>query len=369
MTGNPFREKNKLALGAFGINCSGAVSATTIPEAWDGSWEHNLQLAQMADAAGMDFMLPLGRWRGYGGKPDHNGHSFETLTWATGILASTQQIRVFSTVHVTLFHPVLAAKQMVTADHVGRGRFGLNIVCGWYIDEFQMFGVELGETNERRYEQGQEWMDIVNRVWTETEPFDFKGEFYNIRSVVGQPKPVQKPRPTVVNAGISGRGREFAMRNADLIFYAVVDTEKAKPELARLKKDITALGRDVGIFSNAFVVCRPTRKEAEEFYEHYAVENANNEAIETMMEGRGFYKMNLSEDVLARMRKRMAGGNGAFPIVGTPDDVADTMETLSNLGIDGLALGFVNGLEYFPYIRDEVFPRLEKKGLRSPAQT
>jgi alkanesulfonate monooxygenase SsuD/methylene tetrahydromethanopterin reductase-like flavin-dependent oxidoreductase (luciferase family) len=139
--------------------------------------------------------------------------------------------------------------------------------------------------------------------------------------------------------------------------------------LARLKKDITALGRDVGIFSNAFVVCRPTRKEAEEFYEHYAVENANNEAIETMMEGRGFYKMNLSEDVLARMRKRMAGGNGAFPIVGTPDDVADTMETLSNLGIDGLALGFVNGLEYFPYIRDEVFPRLEKKGLRSPAQT
>ena len=365
MTGNPFRDTNKLALGAFGINCSGAISATTIPEAWDGSWEHNLQLAQMADAAGLDFMLPLGRWRGYGGHPDHNGHSFETLTWATGILASTRNIRVFSTVHVTLFHPVLAAKQMVTADHVGRGRFGLNIVCGWYIDEFQMFGVELGDTNARRYDQGQEWLDIVTRVWTRDEPFDYTGDFYDIRSVVGQPKPVQKPRPTIVNAGISGRGREFAMKNADLIFYSVVDTQKAASELAQLKKDITALGRDVGIFSNACIVCRPTRKEAEEFYEYYAVEHANTEAVETMMEGRGFYKMGLSEDALARMRKRMAAGNGAHPIVGTPDDVAAEMKMLSDLGIDGLALGFVNGIEYFPYIRDEVLPRLTEMGLRA----
>jgi alkanesulfonate monooxygenase SsuD/methylene tetrahydromethanopterin reductase-like flavin-dependent oxidoreductase (luciferase family) len=38
---------------------------------------------------------------------------------------------VFGTVHAPLIHPLIAAKQLVTADHIGQGRFGLNIVCGW----------------------------------------------------------------------------------------------------------------------------------------------------------------------------------------------------------------------------------------------
>jgi FMNH2-dependent dimethyl sulfone monooxygenase len=49
---------------------------------------------------------------------------------------------VFGTVHVPMFPPVLAAKQIVTADHIGEGRFGLNIVCGWNQVEFEMFGLE-----------------------------------------------------------------------------------------------------------------------------------------------------------------------------------------------------------------------------------
>ena len=118
----------------------------------------------MVDAAGLDFMMPVGRWRGYGGKTDHNHKSFETLTWAAGLLCATQRIRVFGTVHVSLFHPVLAAKQMATVDHIGNGRFGLNIVCGWYEDEFQMFGLSAGETAEIRYDEGDEWLDIITRI-------------------------------------------------------------------------------------------------------------------------------------------------------------------------------------------------------------
>ena len=43
--------------------------------------------------------------------------------------------------HAPLFHPLIAAKEMVTADHIGQGRFGLNIVAGWNEGEFEMFGV------------------------------------------------------------------------------------------------------------------------------------------------------------------------------------------------------------------------------------
>jgi alkanesulfonate monooxygenase SsuD/methylene tetrahydromethanopterin reductase-like flavin-dependent oxidoreductase (luciferase family) len=49
----------------------------------------------------------------------------------------------FSIVYVSLFNPVVAAKQMVTADHISQGRFGLNLVCGWNHDEFDMLGVDL----------------------------------------------------------------------------------------------------------------------------------------------------------------------------------------------------------------------------------
>jgi len=59
-------------------------------------------------------MLPIGRWKGYGGETDYQGATFETLTWAAGLLASTKRITVFGTVHAPLFHPVIAAKQMVT---------------------------------------------------------------------------------------------------------------------------------------------------------------------------------------------------------------------------------------------------------------
>ena len=359
---------NKLALGIFGINCSGALSATLIPQRWSGSWDDNLALARMADKAGLDFMMPLGRWRGYGGSTDHNGSAFETLTWAAGLLASTEQIKIFGTVHVTLFHPVLAAKQMATVDHIGRGRFGLNIVCGWYQDEFQMFGVELGDTSERRYDVGEEWLQIVSRIWREDVPFDHAGEFFTLKGVKGDPKPFQKPRPTIVCAGHSPKGRSFAMRNADLMFSSVVDVQTSADELAELRRALTATGRPVGIYTTAFVVCRPTRTEAEEFYHYYAVENADEGAIETMMRERGHLGKNYPPDVVARLRKRMAGGNGGYPIIGSPDDVAEQMAALNKMGIDGIAMGLVNGLDYFPYVRDEVLPRLEGMGLRTPAR-
>ena len=55
---------------------------------------------------------------------------------------------MFGTVHAPLFHPIIAAKQMVTADHIGDGRFGLNIVGGWNEGEFEMFGVEQREHDD-----------------------------------------------------------------------------------------------------------------------------------------------------------------------------------------------------------------------------
>ena len=101
---------NKLKIGLFGANCSSGRAVTLVPERWSGSWPDNLKLARMADEAGIDFLLPIGRWKGYGGDTDYQGATLETITWATGLLALTKRVTVFGTVHAPLFNPVIAAK-------------------------------------------------------------------------------------------------------------------------------------------------------------------------------------------------------------------------------------------------------------------
>jgi len=357
-------DRNKHSPGLFGANCSGGLAVTTVPERWDASWENNQKLASMADEAGIDFMLPLGRWKGYGGVTNHNGSNFETLTWATGILAGTRNILAFGTVHVSLFNPVVAAKQMATVDHIGQGRFGLDIVCGWNIDEFDMLGINLAQ-HEDRYDQGQEWIDIVTRAWSCTEPFDHHGKFYQVHKTDINPKPHGGGRPMIVCAGNSPRGRDFAARNADMMFTNILTgLDGVSGNVSALKGMAAGYDRDIGVFSNVAVVCRPSKKEAEEYFHYYAVENADLDAVENMIVGRGLKKTGLTEETLKGIRTRAAGGNGALPIVGDPDYVASMMKRLSECGISALAMGFTNYLEHFPYFRDEVLPRLVRQGLR-----
>ena len=170
---------NALKVGLFGANCSSGRSATKVPERWTASWPDCLSLARMADEAGVDFMLPIARWKGYGGDTDFHGATFETITWAAGLLAATARMTVFGTVHAPLFHPLIAAKALVTADHIGEGRLGVNLVVGWNEGEFEMFGVAQRE-HDTRYDFAQEWLDAVKSAWSETNDFDVEGRFLTL---------------------------------------------------------------------------------------------------------------------------------------------------------------------------------------------
>src|SRR5262249_29156274 len=94
---------NQLKIGVFGANCSSGRSATMVDERWSASWPDCLRLARMAEQAGIDFLLPIARWKGYGGATDFHGTTLETMTWAAGLLAATERITVFGTVHAPLF--------------------------------------------------------------------------------------------------------------------------------------------------------------------------------------------------------------------------------------------------------------------------
>jgi len=360
---------NALKLGLFGVNCSSGRAPTKVPERWSASWEDCLALAKMADAGGIDFILPIGRWKGYGGETDMHGETLETITWATGLLASTKRITVFGTVHAPLFHPIIVAKQMVTADHISEGRFGLNIVAGWNDGEFQMFGVTQRE-HEARYNYAQEWVDAVKRCWGPDEDFDFNGAMIKLGKVRAKPKPYGNTRPLMMNAGSSGPGQAFALRNCDAYFTATSTSRGSVDATAKMvqevKAEATAFGREIEVFTVGQVVCRSTQKEAEDYYRHAIIDNADWGAVDGMLAIKNITPEIVGAEEFKKKREYFASrAIGGYPYVGTPDLIAEEMAALSRAGIKGIAFSFVNYLDELPYFRDEVLPRLAKLGVRA----
>ncbi len=234
---------NALKLGLFGANCSSGRSATKVPERWSASWEDCLALARMGDDAGIDFMLPIGRWKGYGGDTDLHGETLETITWATGLLAATSRITVFGTVHAPLFHPIIAAKQCVTADHVGEGRFGLNIVAGWNEGEFEMFGVQQRE-HEARYAYAQEWIDAIKLAWDRGRRLRLRRRAHQAEESPRQAEALRRHAAADHERRlVRRRARPSRMRNCDAFFTATSTSRQGVDATAKMVADIKAEAR------------------------------------------------------------------------------------------------------------------------------
>ena len=374
---NPILGPNRFKLGLFSANCDGGASLSLAPERWACEWDEVAALARMADDAGIDFILPIAKWRGLGGATDSWGRSFETLTHSAAIAAITKRIGLFATIHVPLVTPAFVAKAIATVDHASHGRVGLNIVCGWNQDEFNVHGVTIDA--DRRYDQGLEWFKIYAKLLEGGPLFDWDGEFYKLRGMTTNPLTLQRPRPPVMSAAFSGQGREFAAQTADLLFTSVSNLERASGIVRSVKDYAARYGRQTDVYTSCHIVCRPTRAEAEDFYRYYAEEMADRESIAYIVRQK---QATMATDQTAVLRPdtnpgafgRKGGGKvypGVFPgyyiLVGTPDDVADEMIEMSRAGLAGASICFIDYLKAMPYFIQEVLPRLERAGLRQPA--
>lgn len=364
--GFPLLEAGDFRLGIFSPNCSGGLAVTRIPERWKATWDDNLRLGRLADEAGIDFLLPIARWIGYGGATNFHESVLDPVVWATALLASTSRISVFATVHTAFNHPLVVAKQLATADQVGPGRAGLNIVAGWNQPEYETFGVELPQGHDDRYALAQEWWDVILEVWSTRGRFDHHGRFFELLHVEGEPKPTFGRIP-VLNAGSSNQGRDFAARNADFAFTVVGGPEDG----AGVVEAVTSAarrdyGREVGVLTLGHVVCRPTLAEAEEFLHYYADENADWDAVDNLMRLQGLHAQSFSKEMLEAFRSRFAAGHGSCPLIGTPDMVAAEIARFAAAGFSGMTVAFADYVGELPYFAEEVLPRLEALGVRRP---
>lgn len=357
-------DENAFKLGVFGANVSGGCSMTSAEGTIAVEWSESLKVAQAADRAGLDAMVPIARWKGFGDAASFNDRSFETFTWAAALGAVTERIGVMATIHVPTAHPVRIAKEAVTVDHVSGGRLGLNIVAGWNQLELDMFGVADTDHDER-YDVADEWIDFASRLWTE-DRFDYEGRYFHSRDAHSNPQPVQTPRPLVMSAGASGRGAQFAARHADVNFIMAPDLPAHEAKISSLRELAREqFDREIKVMGMGYVVCADSESEARREFDYIVHEKGDWEGA---MRGAGhakgrFQSMEFRTDQTVL---NAIAGTGGQPLIGTPEQIVDRIIEMQAVGLDGITLSWVRYADGIAQYEAALLPLLIEAGLRCP---
>jgi dimethylsulfone monooxygenase len=365
---NPLYNDRALRLGTFSTNLSGGCSMSDIDGVLEATWDQTTELARMGDEMEFEALVPVGRWRGFGGATNFNGAGFECFTWAAGQAAQTEKAGIFVTSHVPTIHPVMAAKQMTTIDHIANGRASLNVVTGWNAPEIEMFGAPLLPHDER-YAVAQEWIDILRALWTQDDPYSFEGKYYQVKDAILRPKPVQQPYPALMNAGSSSAGRHFGARNCDVVFVSV-DVGQRTPEgmadkvaqfkrLAREEYD-----RDIQVWVNAYIVEGDTEADAQAYLDYYANTRGDWEAATNLVNNMIGSSESYAKETMDQMKFHFIAGWGGYPIVGSQAQVVDSLVALSKTGLDGVLLSWPRYIEDMRRFQQSTYPLLVEAGLR-----
>lgn len=345
------RELGTLMLGIFQPNQSWSFWPTTATTETSWTYQYNREVVRLADDIGLHFAFPAGRWKGIAGDSiDWRGASLDTITLTAGLLEATSRITLLTTVHTNVFNPVVAAKIGADLDHIGRGRWGLNIVSGWGVQEFGSMGIPLlGHADRYRYTS--EWLAIIRKLW-ETGECTHSGEYFTISEAVARPRPMQSPRPLIVNAGQSNTGLRFAAREADYLFSGATNAE-------RYRRLCAEDGLNGGIIGTIKVIVRETRQDASDLASEIA-DHADRGAIRGMMIASGGDTPETADEKLAtRDQVRQRAIDGA--VIGSPEEVArELAQRAAASSVDGFCLTFFDYKRDLTLFAERVLPPLKE---------
>ncbi|WP_067171659.1 TIGR03619 family F420-dependent LLM class oxidoreductase [Microtetraspora niveoalba] len=151
------------------------------------------------------------------------------LSYLAGL---TDRIRLgVAVLNLPFVSPALMAKQLATLQDVSGGRLDVGLGLGWLPEEFRASGVPM----ERRGRRGEEYVDILRRLWTD-DVVEHKGEFYELPPVHQDPKPVTAP-PILL-----GGTAAVALRRAGRIADGWISSSRA---------DLGTIDEQIAIVKNA----------------------------------------------------------------------------------------------------------------------
>ncbi|HEY3882647.1 MAG TPA: LLM class flavin-dependent oxidoreductase [Trebonia sp.] len=339
------------------------------------------------------------------------------LSAVLGVLAGvTSRIGLGATYSTTYYPPYHVARTFATLDHLSKGRVAWNVVTSVNNSEAQNFGAERHLGPKERYDRADDFMEAVTGLWdswdddalildrdggvfadpAKVHELNYRGAYFHVRGPLTVPRSPQG-RPLVMQAGSSGRGRDFAARWAELIFTGDPSLEVARSHYADQKRRIAELGRDpasVKICPMAYIVTGESAAQAEEreqmflhglvdpmasltllselmnydFSAHSLDDEVTDELVNSTTGIRGLVE-NLKTHIGGRVLIRDLAAHRATLLqgprfVGTPKRVADQMEEWFT---SGACDGFVLAATHFPGAFEDVvrmvIPELRRRGL------
>jgi len=162
------------------------------------SWDTFLTITKEAEQLGYDSVWVSDHLISPNGRP----YGLEAWTILSALASSTHKIRLGTYVLCNQFrHPSLLAKMASTLDVISDGRLELGIGAGWLRDEHEAFGFGWNRHSER-IERLREAMEIIRKLWTENH-VSYEGKHFRLRDATLEPKPLQKPNPTIWVGGNS----------------------------------------------------------------------------------------------------------------------------------------------------------------------
>jgi FMN-dependent oxidoreductase (nitrilotriacetate monooxygenase family) len=325
---------------------------------------------------------------------------------------ATSRIGIVATMSTSFYPPFLLARAMSTLDHITHGRVGWNIVTSSEHRAAQNYGMDQLWEHDERYERADEFVDVVEALWsswepdamvmdretgryvdhTKVKPIDFKGRYFSVRGPLNT-LPSPQGRPVYCQAGGSPRGREFAARHADTIITASAGIESMKEYRNDVRRRMETYGRDPDSCKLLFVISpilADTVADAERTLERMREATDWNAeralAHLSALTENDFSQFDLDAPVprlttnghrstLADFLKQGGGGKtlreaaagwniNAVDLVGTPETVAERMgEVMAEVGGDGFLISGMLSRQYIGQITEGLVPALQRRGL------
>ena len=196
-----------------------------------------------------DHLMPIGG--------DPAGPIFEGWTMLAALAAQTRRMRIGLLVTSNRFRPpAMLAKIATTVDVISGGRLDFGIGAGSRPDhplarrEYTAHGLPF---HDFAHSVGSlaEACTVIRRLWTETEPFDFDGDYVRLEGAFGNPKPVQRPYPPIVIGGRSAATLRVVAEHADVWNIPGGDLADVISRSALLDRYCAEIGRDPGAITRS----------------------------------------------------------------------------------------------------------------------
>ena len=272
-------------------------------------WPVIKDVAQECERVGFDSIIV----------PDHpmdDVSRYACMSMLAALAAVTEKVKVGTLTTNTMRYlpnPSLFIKEVATLDHISNGRlypFGLGL--GWTPKEYEAFGFPFPK-HKIRLAQLVETIEMMNMMFTQ-DLSTYEGKYFQIKDVVCEPKPVQRPFPIVIG-GRGNRTLGIAARYADHIdIYGGMDLDDLQERLSYIEDVCTEHGRNYNDIVKSWG-CWFWIYENEKERDRYASE-------------------------IKRLEEYPDDLWSAVIIMGTPEEILEKFDSLIDLGITYFTLRF-----------------------------